>query len=246
MALQVHQRAGAFAAGHDVMIPDALQIPLGDGDVHVSHDSGQAVDIQTILQLHVGERMAAGVRADADGGGDTDFPRGLFQDFAHIHMGQQFAAFGEKQVVVLDHPVSEVSFTRAEVADQLFAEVGRFRHDTFLVALAMSDDDVIAFDIINAHHDHLVASNAGIEQQGDDGLVSDAQIVGSRVVAQHPADFLFGEGLDDDLGFAHVLDLSGGILLDIPFSLQIVEQGFVGFEQIVDVIRLAALILFHA
>ena len=62
--LQVHQGAGLGAAIHDVLILDAQQVTLGDHDINVPHQAGDTVQVQTVLQLHLCEGVAAGMRAN--------------------------------------------------------------------------------------------------------------------------------------------------------------------------------------
>ena len=68
--LQVHQGAGLGAAIHYVLILDAQQVTLGDHDIDVPHQAGDTVQVQTVLQLHLCEGVAAGMRADPHRGRD--------------------------------------------------------------------------------------------------------------------------------------------------------------------------------
>ena len=68
--LQVHQWAGLGTAIHYVLILDAQQVTLGNHDIDVPHQAGDAVQVQTILQLHLCEGVAAGMRTDPHRGRD--------------------------------------------------------------------------------------------------------------------------------------------------------------------------------
>ena len=62
--LQVHQGAGLGAAIHNVLILDAQQVALGNHDIDVTHQAGDTIQVQTVLQLHLCEGIATGMRTD--------------------------------------------------------------------------------------------------------------------------------------------------------------------------------------
>ena len=179
--------------------------------------------------------MAAGVRGYTNGGGDTDLPCGNLQYFSNNFARKRFTSDAQKEIVIFEDFLSEVAAADPHIAYQLLCEVGRLWDNTFFISFAVPDSDVIRRYVFWRHHDHLVAANASIKEKGNDGLVADATVVSAGIVVQHPFDFQFGKGFDDDLRLTDVLHLGCGTAFDVALLFQVVEEGLEGFQQIVDV-----------
>ena len=162
--LQVHQGAGLGAAIHYVLILDAQQIALGDHDIDVPHQAGDTVQVQTVLQLHLCEGVAAGMRADPHRGRDPRLFCGILQYPFHGFIGRGLTVFAGEEVLVAGRVLLQVAIPERAVLDELLGERGRFWHDPFLAALAVLDQNIVRFDVFRLHQDHLITAHPGVEQ----------------------------------------------------------------------------------
>ena len=138
-----------------------------------------------------------------------------------------------------------VTIPERTVFDELLGQCRRFRYHTLLAALAMLHQNVIRFDVLGLHQDHLVTAHPCVKQQHDDGLVPHLQKVLSVVELDHPLHFCCGKGINDGPGLPQWLHLFGRVisLFQIALLHQIIEPGAPDLQQIVNVPRRIACIL---
>ena len=140
-----------------------------------------------------------------------------------------------------------VAIPERTVFDELLGQCRRFRYHTLLAALAVLHQNVIRFDVLGLHQDHLVTAHSCVKQQHDDGLVPHLQKVLAVVELDHPLHFCCGKGINDGLGLPQWLYLFGWVisLLQIALLHQIIEPGTPDLQQVVDVPgRIACILLF--
>ena len=230
---------------HDVLILDAQQVALGDHDIDVPHQTGDAVQVQTVLQLHLCEGVAAGMRADPHRRRDPHLFCGVFQYPCHGFIGHRLACFAGEEILIASRVLLQVAIPERSVLDELLGECGRFWHDPFLAALAMLDQNIVLLDVLRFHQDHFVAAHPGIKQQHDDGLVPYLQKILAIVELDHPLHLSRCKGIDNRPGLTEALYLFGRIvpLLQIALIDQIVEPCAPHLEQVVDIAGRAARVL---
>ena len=121
--------------------------------------------------------MAAGVGADPYRGGDSHFLCSVLQHPSNCLIREGLACFAEEKVSVAGGAFFPVTIPERTVFDELLGQCRRFRHHTLLAALAMLHQNVIRFDVLRLHQDHLVTAHSCVKQQHDDGLVPHLQKV---------------------------------------------------------------------
>ena len=122
--LQVHQGAGLGAAIHDILVLDAQQVALGDHDIDVPHQAGDTVQVQTVLQLHLCEGMAAGMRTDPYRGRDPHLFCGMLQYPCYGLIGHWLAVFAGEEILVASRVLLQVAIPKRAVLDELLGECG--------------------------------------------------------------------------------------------------------------------------
>ena len=185
--------------------------------------------------------------ADPYRGGDSHFLCSVLQHPSNCLIREGLACFAEEKVSVAGGAFFPVAIPERTVFDELLGQCRRFRYHTLLAALAMLHQNVIRFDVLGLHQDHLITAHPCVKQQHDDGLVPHLQKVLSVVKLDHPLHFCCGKGINDGPGLPQWLYLFGWVisLLQIALLHQIIEPGAPDLQQVVDVPgRIACILLF--
>lgn len=139
---QIHQNPCSLASVQHLEVSQSFQIPLCDGNVGVSHQARQAVQVQSVLQLHLREGVAAGVRTDANISAHAYGLASYLDNTVYRFCSHRSAVAAEEHIFGYAAMRKEV-LSRAEVLEHPFVQQGTFRNNTLFISLAMNEDILI-------------------------------------------------------------------------------------------------------
>ena len=131
-------------------ILNRFKILLRYADALMPQKAAETVEIKTILQLLMGECVAASVRGHSDFWIDADSISGFLHKNADSFMREQLSVFAEKNIVLFKMTASETLFPRVQVFVEKFPDGGVFWDNTLFSAFAV-DDEIIVLDLVELH-----------------------------------------------------------------------------------------------
>lgn len=139
---QIHQNPSSLASVQHLEVSQSFQIPLCDGNVGVPHQAGQAVQVQSVLQLHLREGVAAGVRTDANISAHAYGLASYLDNTVYRFCSHRSAVAAEEHIFGYAAIRKEV-LSRVEVLEHPFIQQRTFRNNTLFISLAMNKDILI-------------------------------------------------------------------------------------------------------
>ena len=205
-------------------------------------EATETVKIKTVLQLLVREGMSACVRGNPDLGINTHRFGGFSHENADGFIRELLPVFTQENQLFITATPRKIFFSCAQILIHKFADGGILGDNALFSAFAVNHEIGILY-LVQFHVCQLTQPDSRIKEHHEDHFISDADIIVSVEIFEHPRYFLGVEGMNQHLWLFNISHSLGEDFVAVPFSLCVGAQAFDSFEKIVDVCRLTSSVL---